>query len=342
VTQPHASHSHDDHSHDDHSHGGHSHGGHSHGSHSHASHSHGGHFHAGDDHAPRDFGSAFAIATVLNLALVVLQVVYGILADSVALLADAGHNFGDAVGLILAWGAHTMARWRPTSRYTYGFGAASILAALANSVILLIATGAIMFEAVQRFIEPAEVAGTTVMVVAATAIVINGFSAWLLAAGSKGDLNIRGAFLHMVADGVVSLGVVLAGAAIVLTGRQWFDPLMSLVISAVIIWGTWGLLRSATRMSMAAVPAGIDPSDVRAYLEALADVREVHDLHIWAMSTTETALTCHLIVRNGYPGDTFRHELAEQLRERFRICHPTVQIELGDGGECKLAPDHVV
>lgn len=322
----------------------HHHAGHSHADHRNARHSDAGHSHAEHDHAegPKNFGRAFAIATALNLALVALQVVYGIVANSVALLADAGHNFGDAIGLVLAWGAHEMSRWRPTPRYTYGFGSASILAALANAVILLVATGAIGWEAVQRFFEPAEVAGTTVMVVAAAAIVINGFSAWLLAAGSNADMNIRGAFLHMVADGVVSLGVVVAGAAIVLTGRQWFDPLMSLIISAVIVWGTWGLLRNAMRMSLAAVPPEIDLSKLRAYLEGLPDVSEVHDLHVWAMSTRETALTCHLVVRNGYPGDAFRIEVADALHDRFGIGHPTVQIELGDAGECKLAPDHVV
>lgn len=307
----------------------------------HAGDGHSGHAHSGYV-APRNFGYAFAIATALNLALVALQIVYGILADSVALLADAGHNFGDAVGLILAWGAHAMSRWRPTQRYTYGFGSASILAALANAVILLVATGAIAWEAVQRFFEPAEVAGMTVMVVAAAGIVINGLSAWLLAAGTKTDLNIRGAFLHMIADGVVSFGVVVAGAAIVLTGQQWFDPLASLIISGVIVWGTWGLLRNAASMSLAAVPPGVDPSQVRRYLEGLPNVKELHDLHIWAMSTTETAMTCHLVVRDGYPGDAFRVEIAEQLRRRFAIGHPTLQIELGDAGECKLAPDHVV
>jgi cobalt-zinc-cadmium efflux system protein len=312
--------------------------------HIHSDHSgdcHSGHAHSGYV-APRNFGYAFAIATALNLALVALQIVYGILADSVALLADAGHNFGDAIGLILAWGAHTMARWRPTQRHTYGFGSASILAALANAVILLVATGAIAWEAVQRFFQPAEVAGMTVMVVAAAGIVINGLSAWLLAAGTKTDLNIRGAFLHMIADGVVSFGVVVAGAAILLTGQQWFDPLASLIISGVIVWGTWGLLRNAASMSLAAVPPGVDPSQVRCYLEGLPNVKELHDLHIWAMSTTETAMTCHLVVRDGYPGDAFRVEIAEQLRWRFAIGHPTLQIELGDAGECKLAPDHVV
>jgi cobalt-zinc-cadmium efflux system protein len=310
------------------------HSGHSHSRHSHAD-------HAG--HSPaRDFGRAFAIATALNLALVVLQVVFGFLANSVALLADAGHNFGDAIGLILAWGAHAMARWRPTKRYTYGFGSASILAALANAVLLLVATGAIAWEAVQRFFAPSEVGAAMIMIVAAVAIVINGLSAWLLAAGRRGDLNIRGAFLHMVADGVVSLGVVLAGAAVLLTGRTWFDPLMSLVISAVIVWGTWGLLRNSVTLSMAAVPKGIDPQQVRHYLEGLPQVRELHDLHIWAMSTTETAMTCHLVIHGSYPGDDFHKQLAEELHHRFAIVHPTVQIEFGDAGECKLAPDHVV
>jgi cobalt-zinc-cadmium efflux system protein len=310
--------------------------------HDHGAHS--GHSHAGHSHgpAPRHFGRIFAIATVLNLALVVLQVVYGVLAHSVALLADAGHNFGDAIGLLLAWGAYAAGRLPPTKRYTYGFGSASILAALLNSVILLVATGAIAWEAVQRFFEPAEVAGVTVTVVAAAGIVVNGVSALLLATGSKGDLNIRGAFIHMVADGVVSLGVVIAGAAILLTGWQWFDPAMSLIIAAVIIWGTWGVLRDAASLSLAGVPAGLDPAQVRSYLRSLPNVKDVHDLHIWAMSTTETAMTCHLVMQDGYPGDAFRMEIAAELQRRFAIGHPTLQIELQDAGECTLAPDHVI
>jgi cobalt-zinc-cadmium efflux system protein len=309
----------------------------------HHDHVHGGHSHEG--HAPHEgivnFGRAFAIATVLNLGLVALQVVYGVLAHSVALLADAGHNFGDAIGLLLAWGAHAAARLPPTKRYTYGFGSASILAALLNSVILLVATGAIAWEAVQRFFEPGEVAGGTVMVVAAAGIVINGVSALLLAGGAK-DLNVRGAFLHMVADGIVSLGVVIAGAAILVTGWQWFDPAMSLIIAAVIVWGTWGVLRDAACLSLAAVPAGVDPLQVRGYLASLPEVKDVHDLHIWAMSTTETAMTCHLVMHDGYPGDAFRVEIAAELQRRFAIGHPTVQIELQDAGECTLAPDHVI
>jgi cobalt-zinc-cadmium efflux system protein len=311
--------------------------------HDHRDHVHDGHSHGGRAHheGPGNFGRAFAIATALNLGLVALQVVYGVLAHSVALLADAGHNFGDAIGLLLAWGAHAAGRLPPTKRYTYGFGSASILAALLNSVILLVATGAIAWEAVQRFFEPGEVAGVTVMVVAAAGIVLNGISALLLAGGTK-DLNVRGAFLHMVADGVVSLGVVIAGAAILLTGWQWFDPAMSLIIAAVIVWGTWGVLRDAACLSLAAVPAGVDPLQVRGYLASLPRVKDVHDLHIWAMSTTETAMTCHLVMQDGYPGDAFRIEIAAELQRRFAIGHPTLQIELQDAGECTLAPDHVI
>ena len=307
--------------------------------HSHAGHSHPGHSHV---HAPANFGRVFAIAALLNISLVVIQVVYGVLAHSVALLADAGHNFGDVVGLLLAWGAHGLCGRSPTRRFTYGFGSASILAALLNAIILLVATGAIAWEAVHRFFMPAEVAGVTVMVVALIGIVINGVSAWLLMAGRRSDLNVRGAFLHMIADAGVSLGVVGVGAGIALTGWLWLDPVMSLVISAVIVWGTWGLLRDAVKMSLAAVPEGIDPLQVRAYLEGLPGVEAAHDLHIWAMSTTHTALTCHLVMPNGHPGDAFLAEISHELRHRFTISHPTLQIELDDAGTCALAPDHVV
>jgi cobalt-zinc-cadmium efflux system protein len=312
---------------------------HSHAGHAHAGHSHVGHTHV---HAPRNFGRVFAIAASLNVALVVVQVVYGLLAHSVALLADAGHNFGDVVGLLLAWGAHGLSGRGPTKRYTYGFGSASILAALLNAIILLVATGAIAWEAVHRLLAPAEVAGITVMVVALIGIVINGVSAWLLMAGSKSDLNVRGAFLHMIADAGVSLGVVIVGGGIALTGWLWLDPVMSLVISAVIVWGTWGLLRDAVKMSLAAVPEGIDPLQVRRYLEGRPGVKAAHDLHIWAMSTTETALTCHLVMPNGHPGDAFFAEISHELQHRFAISHPTLQIELEDAGTCALAPDHVV
>jgi len=289
-------------------------------------------------HAPQHFGSAFALAASLNLGLVAVQVIYGLSAHSVALLADAGHNFGDALGLVLAWGAHVLARMRPTAHFTYGYRSASILSALLNAVLLLVATGAIAWEAVQRFSEPADVAGLTVMVVAAAGIVINGLSAWLLMAGQKGDLNIRGAFAHMIADAAVSAAVVVAGGVILLTGWTWVDPVASLIVSATIVWTTWELLRESARMSMDAVPAGIDPADVRRYLEKLPGVTSVHDIHIWAVSTTETALSAHLVIPDGHPGDQFLAELCHDLDHRFKINHPTVQIEIGDAGLCILEP----
>jgi cobalt-zinc-cadmium efflux system protein len=302
-------------------------------------HSHRGSGHA---HAPKDFGAIFAIATALNAALVIAQICFGIAAHSVALLADAGHNFGDALGLLIAWGAHSLAKLNPTSRYTYGFRSASILAALLNGMILLVATGAIAWEAIGRLFEPAQVAGLTVVVVAAAGILINGFSAWLLMAGRKGDLNIRAAFLHMLGDAAVSFGVVIAGALIIVTGWYWLDPAVSIVISLVIVWGTWGLLREAVNQSLGAVPSTIDPREVAKYLTSLAGVTAIHDLHVWAMSTTETALTCHLVIPDGHPGDEFLQELCHELHDKFGIAHPTLQIELANAGVCKLAPEHVV
>jgi cobalt-zinc-cadmium efflux system protein len=302
--------------------------------HDHHSHDHG--------HTPDNFGRTFALVTALNLGLVALQVFYGVFGHSVALLADAAHNFGDALSLLIAWGAHVLAKLNPTARYTYGFRSASILAALLNGMILLVVTGAIAWEAIGRFFEPHEVAGATVMVVAALAILINGFCAWLLMKGQKGDLNIRGAFLHMIGDAAVSLGVVVAGGLILLTGWNWLDPTVSLVISAVIIWGTWGLLREAINHSLDAVPADIDPSELAKFLGGLPGVESVHDLHVWAMSTTETALTCHLVMPKGHPGDEFLRKLCDDVHDKFEIVHPTVQIELADTGACRLAPDHVV
>jgi cobalt-zinc-cadmium efflux system protein len=330
-------HRHDEHDHDEHHHGEHHHAKHHHGAHDHAVHAHD----HGHSHAPKDFGFIFAIVTALNIALVMLQVAFGVMANSVALLADAGHNFGDALALLLAWGAHVMCKATPTRRYTYGFRSASILAALANGVILLVATGAIAWEAIHRFSEADEVAGATVMIVAALGIVINGVSAWLLLAGQAGDLNIRGAFLHLVGDALVSVGVVVAGGLILLTSWHWVDPAASLLISAVIIWSTWGLLRNAVNLSLAAVPHGINPDAVRAYLEGLPGVKCIHDLHIWAMSTTETALTVHLVMPTGQAGDAFLLQLSQELHRRFEIDHPTFQVET-DGDGCKLAPDHVI
>jgi len=257
-----------------------------------------------------------------------------------ALIADAGHNLGDALGLLIAWGAYNLARWEPTDRYTYGFRSASILAALANAAILLIATGAIVLEAVRRFAEPLPVAAPTVMVVAAIAIAVNLISAWLLRGGER-DLNIRGAFVHLLADAAVSLGVVAAGGVILLSGWYWVDPVVSLLISGVIVWGTWDLLRNAVNLSLQAVPRGIEPTNVRDYLQTLPGVSSVHDLHVWAMSTTETALTCHLVMPRGAPGDEFLNQVCTELNLRFRIAHPTIQVETGNEA-CPLEPAHVV
>jgi cobalt-zinc-cadmium efflux system protein len=318
-----------DHDHSDHDHQGRGHHEHGHG-HAHA--------HA---HTPTNFGPAFALTTVLNLGLVVVQVVYGLMADSVALLADAGHNFGDAIGLVLAWVAYTLGRVRSSERFTYGFRSASILSAFANAILLLVATGAITWEAVRRFADPPEVAGTTVMIVAAAGIVINGLSAWILMAGQKYDLNIRGAFLHLVADAAVSVGVVIGGAVIVATGWNWVDPAVSLVIAVVIVWGTWSLLRESFELSMQAVPKGIVLAEVRTYLEALPGIAGVHHLHVWAMSTTENALTVHLVFSGGHPGDAFLAQVSEALSHKFRIHHPTMQVEVGDSAACAVeTSDH--
>ncbi|HEX2593265.1 MAG TPA: cation diffusion facilitator family transporter, partial [Rhizomicrobium sp.] len=291
------------------------------------------------DHTPDHFGVAFAVATVLNLALVIGQVWYGLAANSLALLADAGHNFGDVLGLILAWGAIVIANWRPSNRFTFRMHAASILSAFANGVILLVATGAIAWEAIRRFSEPQPVASTTMMVVAALAVVVNGVSAWLLSRGDKSDINVRGAFLHMLGDAGVSVAVIAAAGGIMLTGWQWLDPVASLLIAAVILWGTWGVLRESIRLTLNAAPREIDPHDVRQYLAGLPQVAGVHDLHIWAMSTKETALSCHLVTPQGHPGDDFLKHVAHELDHRYEICHSTIQIELAPDG-CAIRCDH--
>ena len=308
-------------------------------SHSHSHHDHG---HGVHGHQPSDFGRRFAATTGLNVALVAAQVFYGFNANSLALLADAGHNLGDVLGLLLAWGAFAVADWRPNSRFTYRLRGASILSAFANGLILLVATGAITWEAVRRFSEPESVATTTVIVTAFGAVVVNGVSAWLLSGGSKTDLNVQGAFLHMLADAGVSVAVIFAALGIMLTGWRWLDPAASLLIAAVILVGTWRLLRELLLLSLNAAPSSIDPAAVQHYLESLPEAAAIHDLHIWAMSTTETALTCHLVTPAGHPGDVFLHHLVDELRRRFNIGHVTVQIELSDGGQCALQPDHVV
>jgi cobalt-zinc-cadmium efflux system protein len=247
----------------------------------------------------------------------------------------------------MAWGASVLVKRRPTPQYTYGFGSSTILAALANAVFLLVAVGAIAWEAVQRISAPPPVAGTTMIVVAGLGILINGFTAWLFASGAERDVNIRGAYLHMAADAAISFGVVLAGVAMVMTGWNWLDPVVSLVIVALIVWATWGLLRDTTRLALHGVPAGINPVDVQSRLAALPGVASIHDLHIWPMSTTETALTCHLVMPDGHPGDAFILQATEMLHAEFEIRHATLQFEVGNDVPCGLeescmtSTDHV-
>jgi len=254
-------------------------------------------------------------------------VVYGLASHSVALLADAGHNLSDALGLGVAWAAVILAKRRPTSRFTYGLGGTSILAALFNAVFLLVVVGGLTWEAIQRFFQPEPVGGKTVMIVAACGIVLNGFCAGLFSKGSKGDLNVRGAFLHMASDALVSLGVVIAGFIILMTGWHWVDPMMSLVINAVIVWGTWSLLTGSLTMSLNAVPSNVDMAKVRAFLMGLPGVAALHDLHVWSLSTTEIALTCHLVTPDGLPSDETLFHAAKELNERFGIGHITLQPE---------------
>ena len=311
--------------------------------HDHSAHDHAGHGHAsGHVHAPANFGKAFAIGIALNVGFVCIEAAYGFMSNSVALLADAGHNLSDVLGLLVAWTATILVKRAPSARFTYGLRGSSILAALFNAIFLLLTVGAISWEAIQRLGNPEPVQGKTVMIVAAAGIVVNGVTAWLFASGSKDDINLRGAFLHMASDALVSAGVVVAGLIILLTGWLWLDPLVSLAINAIIVWGTWSLLRASVGMSMAAVPAQIDPLQVRNFLESQQDVASLHDLHIWPMSTTETALTCHLVMPSGHPGDDFIHRLAADLATRFKINHPTIQIEIDQHAACALAPEDVV
>jgi cobalt-zinc-cadmium efflux system protein len=309
----------------------------------HDHHDHGGHSHRGGHaHAPASYGRAFAIGIVLNIAFVAVEAVFGFIGNSVALLADASHNLGDVLGLVVAWLASALVKRAPSDRFTYGLRGSSILAALFNAVVLLVTAGALSWEAVQRLGAPEPVAGRTVMIVAAIGILINGATALMFAAGRKDDLNIRGAFLHMASDALVSAGVVVAGLVIVLTGWIWVDPVVSLVINVVIIAGTWTLLRDSFAMSLAAVPAHVSSDQVRGFLLAQQGVGSLHDLHIWPMSTTETALSCHLVMPAGHPGDAFLHDLAVELGHRFHINHPTIQIEVDPHLACALAPADVV
>lgn len=302
------------------------------GHHHHHGHDHGhGHAHGhGHSHAPANFDRAFAIGITINILYVLGEATAGLWTGSVALLADAGHNLSDVLGLAVAWGGATLARTRPTKRFTYGLKGSTILAALANALLLMIALGAIVLEAAQRFNAPPPLAGLTVSMVAGLGIVVNAVTAWLFAGGRHGDVNIRGAYLHMLADAAVSAGVVVAGVVIWWTGIGWIDPLVSIVIAALIFWQTWGLLRETVEMSLAAVPRGIDYDRVQAALLELDGVTAVHDLHIWPMSTTEPILTAHLVMPTGHPGDAFLDGVHELLHDRFGIGHATLQVESGD------------
>jgi len=309
-------------------------------SHDHHHHDHDHHDHGHHHHASRDFGLAFAFGIGLNFAFVVVEAVYGVLAHSMALLADAGHNLSDVLALALAWGASRLVRREPSERYTYGLRSTSILAALVNAALLLLVTGGIVWESIQRLAAPEPVASQTVIWVALVGIAVNAASA-LPFAKSGGDLNIRAAFLHLAADAAISLGVVLAALLTLYTGWLWVDPVVGIAIALVIIAGTWGLLRDSVTMALDAVPAHIDPAKVRTYLSGLTGVTEVHDLHIWAMSTTETALTVHLVMPKGHPGDAFTAEVCRELRAHHHVHHSTIQVETG-AQPCELAPDHVV
>lgn len=296
----------------------------------------------GHSHAPANFGPAFAVGIVLNTAFVLIEAGFGVVSHSVALIADAGHNLSDVLGLAVAWVAAILVKRAPKGRFTYGLRGSSIMAALFNAVFLLVAIGAIAVEAVQRFFRPELVGGVTVMVVAGIGILINGLTAWLFASGRKGDLNIRGAFLHMLSDALVSAGVVVAGLVILITGWSWLDPLISLVIVAMLFFATWGLLRDSVGMSLQAAPPGVDVDKVAAFLRQRSEVSAMHDLHVWPMSTTEVALTAHLLTPAGYPGDGFAASIAADLKAKFGINHVTLQVETDPDTPCALEPDSVV
>lgn len=317
-----------DHAHDPHNHDRQDHG------HSHA----GGHHH----HAPANMGRAFAIGVILNTAFVVAEVAAGLWTGSLALLADAGHNLSDVLALLLAWGATVLARRAPAGRRTYGLRKATILASLANAILLMVAVGAIASEAVHRFNAPASIDSNIVMLTASLGVLINGATALLFMRGSQHDLNVRGAFLHMAADAGVSLTVVAGAFVMAQTGLLWIDPVLSLVIAGVIVLGTWSLLRDSADLAMDAAPRGIDVEAVRVYLTGLPGVESVHDLHVWALSTTETAMTAHLLRPGNLDGDHFLHTACDGLATRFKIGHATLQVETDVAHACRLAPAEVV
>ena len=300
-------------------------------------HNHSGHSH---NHSVGDTNAAFKIAVALNIGIVAFEAAFGFLSNSIALIADSGHNLTDVLGLVLAWGANVLAKRLPTQTRTYGYRRTTILAALMNAVILLVATGAILWEASIRLLHPSAVEGGTVAWVAGLAILLNGACALLFARGQRSDLNVKGAFLHMLSDAAVSAGVLIAGLLIQWTGLLWLDPISSILISIVVTVGTWGVLRDSFNLAADAVPSGVDLPGITGYLKALPAVYEVHDLHIWGMSTTESILTVHLVVEE-LPR-TLVADISQHLHDRFGIEHATIQIEFTDSPSCKLAPDHIV
>lgn len=283
-------------------------------------------------HATPDYNRAFAAAVVLNVIFVIVEAVYGVLSDSLALLTDAGHNLSDVMGLLLAWGAAALAKKRPSARRTYGYSRATIIASVLSGLLLMGAVGAIGWEAVNRLFSPAQPSGMTIIVVAAIGVFINTATALFFISGKDHDLNIRGAFLHMAADAGISLGVVVSGALILFYGWNWVDPVISLVIAAAIFFSTWGLLRDSLNLAVDAVPHDIDPNAVREYLTNLPGVQAIHDLHIWAMSTTDTALTAHMVMDEFPDSDEFLGDVAHTLEHRFGIMHPTIQVERAGSG----------
>lgn len=283
----------------------------------------------------KDYGKAFAIGVTLNIIYIAVEAIYGLIINSLALLADAGHNLSDVLGLLLAWGASYLMQKPPTANHTYGLKKASILAAFLNALLLLVAIGAIVWEAVGRFAHPQPVPGQTVMIVAGFGVLINAATAMLFFSGRHHDLNIKGAFLHMAADAAVSLGVVVVGVVFIFTEYYWLDPLVSIVIAMVIFWGTWGLLKDSLNLALDAVPATINKKGIEHYLSSLPGVTGFHDLHIWAMSTTETALTVHLQLDSSPPHDSFIELVSDTLRHEYSIQHTTIQIESAGEEECQ-------
>jgi len=285
-------------------------------------------------HEVKDFGKAFAIGIALNVVYIVVEVIYGLIVNSLALIADAGHNLSDVLGLVIAWVASYLVKKSATEKYTYGLKKSSVLAAFLNAMILLVAIGIIIWEAIGRFAEPQQIEGTTIMIVAGIGVVINAVTAFLFFSGRKQDLNIKGAFLHMAADAGISLGVVIVGVVLTFTNLYWLDPVVSIVIALIIFVGTWDLLKDSTSLALDAVPKDIDKKGIKDYLNSLREVENFHDLHIWAMSTTETALTVHAVAKENCRSNELINKISEALRDKFNIVHTTIQIEEPGDKDC--------